>query len=41
MIRMKDILQEEISLFDTITIYASELPRSKTHEEMMSYAKWS
>lgn len=31
-------VNEEIGLFDTITIYASELPRSKTHEEMMSYA---
>jgi len=31
-------VNESIGLFDTITMYASELPRSKTHEEMMSYA---
>ena len=38
MIKMKNILQEEIGLFDTITIYSEDLPNSQSHEEMMHNA---
>ena len=38
MIRLKNILKEQKGLFDTVTIYASELPRSKTHVEMLNNA---